>query len=109
MGNGARIVKVIYVTDQEQRDFLVSIGDTVRAQDWAEGQYPDNPRKAEERAGLYACFLGAKRKGLPGTDGDYLEWLDQVTMPDDEAEDTEDTEEASEPEPGEGEQPPSGS
>lgn len=96
----AQVLEVIYVESGDSKPVLVTIGDTVRAQDWARDQYPDDLTLQEQRAGLYAVYLGAKRAGLPGTGLGWLEWLDQVTIPDDETEDET-------PEPGESEGPPS--
>lgn len=93
---GAQLLKIIYVDNPEvDVPVLVSIGDTVRAQDWAKTEYPDDLKLQDERAGLYAVYLGAKRAGLEGTKDGWLEWLDIVTIPDDEAE--EKSEEKSEP------------
>lgn len=83
-----RVIRVIYVEDQSAHDVLVTIGDSVRAQDWAEEQYPDDIAKQEARGGLYGVYLAAKRQKLPSSHLDWLEWLDLVTVEDDEAEDT---------------------
>lgn len=99
MANGATLLKVVYVDTGDEASILITIGDSIRAQDWARGEYQDDITLQEQRAGMYACFLGAKRGNLPHTDGDWLAWLDVVTMPD------VDVEEGDEQEPGEAEGP----
>jgi hypothetical protein len=111
MASGAHLFEVIYTDTEERVAVLVGVGDTIIAQDWAEAEYPYPPRpvlgditpaeiefnlaeyrydkarieaKREERAGLYACFLGAKRGKLRAADEGWMEWLSLVTMPDDE-------------------------
>lgn len=83
-----KVIPVIYVEDESVQNVIMTIGDGVRAQDWAEEQYPDDIAKQEARGGLYGVYLAAKRQKLPGTHLDWMEWLDLVTMEDDEAEDT---------------------
>ena len=110
---------------------LVGIGDTIVAEDWAEKEYPfpSKPalkglsevealfereeyreakravlQKRDNRAGLYAIYLGARRCRLRGADEGWVEWLSMITVP--AAED--DQGEASEAvEPGEAAGPPS--
>ena len=49
--------------------------------------------KREDRSGLYACYLGALRGKLRGSELGWVEWLQMVTIPqDDEAEPDEDRE-----------------
>lgn len=110
MAGGAKLFEIIYVDTLERVPVLVGVGDTIVAQDWVEREYsyPPKPdlsgleaaqvdlerddysdakyrvdRKREERAGLYAVYLGAKRAKLRGADEDWIEWLSLVTMPDD--------------------------
>ncbi len=107
---GATLFEVVYLDSGESVPVLVGIGDALVAAEWAKEQIalPAKPElagkdlleaeflieeyraeKAEvelERqhvAGLYACFLGAQRAHLPGSDHDYLYWLQRVTIPDD--------------------------
>ena len=115
MSKGAKLIPVIYADSQETVDVLVTLGDSIRSGDWAEDEYPYPERpelgselsdaevefrkelyrdkiaeveaKREWRAGLYACHLGAKRAGLRGSELGWLEWLDLVTMPQDETDD----------------------
>lgn len=115
MSKGAKLIPVIYADSQEIVDVLVTLGDSIRSGDWAEDEYPYPERpelgselsdaevefrkelyrdkiaeveaKREWRAGLYACHLGARRAGLPGSELGWLEWLDLVTMPQDETDD----------------------
>jgi len=117
MASGAHLFEVIYTDSEERVAVLVGVGDTIIAQDWAEAEYPYPPRpvltgdispaeiefnvaeyrddkarveaKREERAGLYACFLGAKRGKLRAADEGWMDWLSLVTMPDDEADEAE--------------------
>lgn len=112
MANGAKLFRVIYADTKEPVDILVTLGDTIRAENWAEKEYPYPPKPdlsaglspdeidfnreeyreeksaVDERrewcSGLYAVYLGAKRAGKPGAEGDWLDWLALVTMPDDE-------------------------
>jgi hypothetical protein len=113
MAKGAKLFEVIYVDTDERVPVLVGIGDTVRATDWADKEYPYPAKpdlkeglslaesdfnreeyreekhavdeKRDGRAGLYAVFLGAQRGKLRGTEtGDWIEWLSLVTMPEDE-------------------------
>jgi hypothetical protein len=83
----AKQVEIIYVEDMTEAKVVVTIGDTLRGQDWAREQYPDDFDAQEGRGGMYALFLAARRQRLPHTDGAWLDWLDVVTMPidDDEA------------------------
>ena len=90
MGANTRKIDVIYVDTMEERSLVVTLGDSIRGQDWARGEYADDKELQEERGGMYGVFLAAKRAGAPHTGGTWLEWLDVVTMPDDE----EDTAEA---------------
>ena len=83
-GAQARKVTMIYAADERTEEIIVTIGDSIRGEDWAAKQYPDDVEQREARGGLYAVYLAARRAGLAGTDGDWLEWLDLVTMPDDE-------------------------
>jgi len=102
MANVERI-KVVYVDGEEVCEVLVTLGDTVRAQDWAEKEYKDaSQRRKDERAGFYAVYLAAKRQHLKDTGLDWLEWLDRVTIEDD-------GEEHTETEPGESDGPQSAS
>lgn len=87
---GAKLLKVIYEDTLDEADVLITIGDSLRAQDWAEGEYPDDVKKQDTRGGLYAVFLAAKRAKLPHTDGEWMDWMDRVTIPEDEADTTED-------------------
>ena len=114
MAKGAKLFEVVYVDNQERTPVLVGIGDTIRATDWAEKEYPFPPKPdlheglslaeiefnredyreakfavnatREHRAGLYAVYLGAARGKLRGTELGWQEWLDVVTMPDDDDE-----------------------
>jgi hypothetical protein len=118
MGKGATLFEVIYTDTQERVPVLLGIGNTIRAQDWAEKEYPYPPRpdlkeglslaeidfncgeyreaKAavdetrENRAGLYAVFLAAERGNLRGSEAGWVEWLSMVTMPDDDTDEAED-------------------
>jgi hypothetical protein len=129
MGKGTTLFEVIYTDTQERVPVLLGIGDTIRATDWAEKQYPYPPKpdlkeglslaesdfnreeyreaKAavdelrDNRAGLYAVFLAAQRGKLRGSEAGWQEWLDMVTMPDD------DTDVAEDPAVGESAGPPS--
>lgn len=91
MSKGAKLLEIIYADTQETAAVMVTIGDTVRAQDWARENYPNDLELQEQRAGLYAVYLGARRQNLPGASGEWLEWLDMVTIPDDEEEAEEDS------------------
>lgn len=120
MAKGATLVEVIYNDTEEHVPVLVGIGDTIVATDWAEEEYPFPPKpvlkglepaeaefekelfrdavarvdvKREDRSGLYACYLGALRGKLRGSELGWVEWLQMVTIPqDDEAEPDEDRE-----------------
>lgn len=112
MSKGAKILEIIYVDTQDPVDVLVSIGDSIRATEWAEKEYPypekpdlsgaglsaseidfriteyrqakwDIDAKREWRSGLYAVHLGAKRAGLRGSELSWVDWLSLVTMPQD--------------------------
>jgi hypothetical protein len=83
-GAQAKKMEVIYAETLETAEIVVTIGDSIRGEDWARTQYPDDLRMQDSRAGLYACFLAAKRARLAATEGDWLDWLDAVTMPEDE-------------------------
>ena len=113
MANGAKLFEVIYLDTQESVPVLVGIGDTIRATAWAEKEYPFPPKpdlsadlteaqlefnreeyreqkfavmqQRENHGGLYAVYLGARRGNLRGAgEGDWVDWLSMVTMPDDE-------------------------
>jgi hypothetical protein len=118
MGKGATLFEIIYTDTEERVPVLLGIGDTIRATDWAEKEYPYPPKpdlkeglslaesdfnrdeyreaKAavdeirDNRAGLYAVFLAAQRGKLRGSEAGWLEWLSMVTMPDDSADEVED-------------------
>lgn len=109
MAKGATIVRVIYLDSDEEVDVLCGLGDMIIATDWAETEYPYPPKpelpdalsisevdfrieeyrnekaavdgKREHRAGLYGCWLGAKRMGLRGTELGWEQWLQRVTVP----------------------------
>lgn len=112
MGNvRVRLLKIVYaegdLNNLTTKDVLVSIGDSLRAQDWAQKEFPEDKAMQEERAGLYGVYLAAKRQSLPHTaEGTYLDWLDHVTVEDDEADVDTDAEAA---EPGESSAPQSDS
>lgn len=135
MSKGAKLLEIIYVDTQEPVNVLVGIGDSIRATEWAEKEYPypekpdlsgaglssaeidfriaeyrqakyDIDAKREWRSGLYAVYLGAKRAGLRGSELGWLDWLSLVTMPQDEDAAVADTEE---PAAGESDAPPSAS
>jgi len=129
MGKGATLFEVIYTDTDERVPVLLGIGDTIRATDWAEKEYPYPPKPnltadltadeiefnrdeyreskhavdetRENRSGLYAVFLAAQRGKLRGTELDWVEWLSMVTMPDD------DSDVAEDPAEGESDGPPS--
>lgn len=44
MAKGAKLFEVIYVDNNERVPVLVGIGDTVRATDWADREYPYPPK-----------------------------------------------------------------
>lgn len=80
----ARKVTLIYAEGERPEEIIVTIGDSIRGEDWAAKQYPDDVEAREARGGLYAVYLAARRCRLPGTEGEWLDWLDLVTMPDEE-------------------------
>ena len=111
MAKGATLVEVIYNDSEEHVPVLVGIGDTIVATDWAEEEYPFPSKpvlrglepaeaefekelfrdavaridvKREDRSGLYACYLGALRGKLRGSELGWVEWLQMVTIPQDE-------------------------
>lgn len=133
MSKGAKLLEIIYVDTEDQVDVLVTIGDSIRATEWAETEYPypdrpdlstaglspaeidfriaeyrqakyDMDEKREWRSGLYAVYLGAKRAALRGSELGWIEWLSLVTMPQDD-----DAAPAEESAAGESEAPPSAS
>ena len=104
MSKGATLVEVIYIDTEEHVPVLVGIGDTIVATEWAERSTrsrrsptlkpaSSRPRpssaskeyrqdavaridvKREDRSGLYACYLGAQRGKLRGTELGWVEWL----------------------------------
>ena len=83
MGVQANRMKIVYVESDEVRDIVVTVGDAIRGQDWARGEYKDDAILQDARSNMYACFLAAKRARLPHTEGTWLDWLDHVTIPDD--------------------------
>jgi hypothetical protein len=111
MSKGARLLEVIYVDTEEPVNVLIGLGDSIRAAEWAEAEYPypakpDLPAdlspaevdfriaefrrerlevdaKREWRSGLYAVFLAAQRAKLRGSELGWLEWLSLVTIPQD--------------------------
>lgn len=87
MAGQAKKIDIIYVDTMENDAIVVTIGDTIRGADWARKEYPDEDERQESRGGMYAVFLAAKRAGKPHTQGGWLDWLDIVTMPEDEAAD----------------------
>ena len=84
MGGQAKKIDVIYVDTMETMPIVVTLGDSIRGQDWARTEYPDNEGLQEERGGMHAVYLAAKRVSAPHTSGMWLDWLDFVTIPDDE-------------------------
>jgi len=102
MAGEAKKIDVIYVDTMETHGLVVTLGDSIRGQDWARKEYADDAGLQEERGGMYAIYLAAKRAGAPHTGGTWLDWLDFVTVPDAE----EDKPEA--PAEGESDGPPSG-
>ena len=86
-GAQAKKIDVIDVATMEVTSLVVTIGDTIRGQDWARKEYTEDYQSQAERGGLYSCFLAAKRARLPRTDGTWLDWLDGVTMPESDDED----------------------
>jgi hypothetical protein len=129
VANGAKLFEVIYVDSQERLPVLVGIGDTIRATDWAEKEYPYPPKPVltadlteaelefnrdeyrdakfavdqtrEHRSGLYAVYLGALRGRMRGSEEGWVEWLSLVSMP------TDEPDEAEAPDQGESAGPPS--
>lgn len=127
----ANLIRLIYTDDMEQRDVLVTLGDTARAQDHAEQTVPDpvkpdlsadlseheiefnlseyRARKAQIdlrrniEVGLYGMYLAAKRAHHPYTDAGYEAWRDNVTFEDDAS----DKDQNDDVEPGESSGPPS--
>ena len=83
MGISSREIFVIYVDTLEERAIVVTLGDSIRAQDWARSEYPDDEALRAERSGMYGVFLAARRSGEPHTNGTWVDWLDLVTLPDD--------------------------
>ncbi|HOC18266.1 MAG TPA: hypothetical protein PKK95_08365 [Vicinamibacterales bacterium] len=111
MSKGARLLEVIYVDTEEPVNVLIGLGDSIRAAEWAEAEYPypakpdlpadlspaevdfriaeyrrerlDVDAKREWRSGLYAVFLAAQRAKLRGSELGWLEWLSLVTIPQD--------------------------
>ena len=84
MGANTRKIDVIYLDTMEERSLVVTLGDSIRGQDWARGEYPNDQQLQDERGSMYAVFLSAKRARAPHTDATWLDWLDLVTIPDDE-------------------------
>ena len=90
MSKGAKLLEVIYVDTEEPVNVLIGLGDSIRAAEWAEAEYPypakpelpadlspaevdfriaefrrerlEVDAKREWRSGLYAVFLGAQRE-----------------------------------------------
>lgn len=133
MAKGATLVRVIIAKadgQQQERELLVTLGDSLQAQQWAKKEYPFPPAprftqdtvpaqadfdlaeyreaKAEVReqrdnmAGLYSFYLAARRAHEPAADGEFMEFMSAMTMPEDETAEDEPT-----PEPGESLAPPS--
>lgn len=100
MAAQATKLDIIYADSGETVAVVVTLGDSIRGQDWALVQYPDDPQMQDERGGMYSIALAAKRQHLRGSEGDWLDFLDLVTIPDDGAP-------AETPEAGESDGPPS--
>ena len=111
MSKGAKLLEVIYVDTEEPVNVLIGLGDSIRAAEWAEAEYPypakpelpadlspaevdfriaefrrerlEVDAKRDWRSGLYAVFLGAQRAKLRGSELGWLEWLSLVTIPQD--------------------------
>jgi hypothetical protein len=77
----AQKIDLIYVDTGEATALVVTIGDSVRGQDWARSEYPDAIEMQEQRGGLYAIYLAAKRLRAPHTEGDWMAWLDFIVPP----------------------------
>ena len=84
-------IDVIYVETMATVALLVTLGDSIRGQDWARGEYPNDQQLQDERGSMYAVFLyegthegldafyqqvynvELERHGLSTRDGQHLE------------------------------------